>query len=119
MKINNNLIIKSFKLGLNASKERQFITVNAASGYFFDILYNELHKTFIETTTDVSIRSYANYLTSISLLGYILYSTGLHNEFIEAKIFKNIVNNKPIDIRQIESELFYSNKLNEYDLKSA
>ena len=88
-----DLIIKAFNLGATARQEKQFANVKAASIYFYDVIYAELswqYKGFID---EGLILSYADYLTSIALLGYILphicaYDEGLKNKLMDLILTK-------------------------------
>jgi hypothetical protein len=67
-----NLIYKAFNLGVIARQEKQFANVKSASNYFYDVIFSDLSRQYKDYIDDVHIISYADYLTSIAILGYIL-----------------------------------------------
>ncbi len=67
-----DLIYTAFNLGVIARQEKQFATIKAASNYFYDVIYTDLSRQYKGFIDDVLILCYADYLTSIALLGYIL-----------------------------------------------
>lgn len=85
------LIFTVFNLGVIARRKRQFATVQAASNYFYDIIYNDLFRQYKGFMDDVLILSYADYLTSIALPGYILPYVCAYDEDFKNKLMNLIL----------------------------
>lgn len=86
-----DLIHTVFNLGVIARGERQFVTVQAASDYFYDVIYNDLFRQYKGFMDDVLILSYTDYLTSIALLGYILPYVCAYDEDFKNKLMNLIL----------------------------
>lgn len=99
-----DLIFTVFNLGVIARGERQFVTVQAASDYFYDVIYNDLFRQYKSFMDDVLILSYADYLTSIALLGYILPYVCAHDEDFKNKLMNLILAKvkKPREVSEFE-----------------
>jgi hypothetical protein len=100
----SDLIFMAFNLGVSAVEERQFVTVKAASNYFYDLISTELSRRYEDLTDKVAVLSYANYLTSIATLGYTLPLVGVYNEDIKNKLINLIITNKPKEVSRFEYE---------------
>jgi hypothetical protein len=86
-------IFTAFNLGVIARQEKQFATVKAASNYFYDVIYTDLSRQYKGFIDEGLILSYADYLTSIALLGYILphicaYDEGFKNKLMDLILTK-------------------------------
>jgi len=101
------LVFTAFNLGVTARQERQFATVSAASNYFYDFIYNNLVQQNRGTIDDVLILSYADYLTSIALLGYILPYVCAYDEDFKDKLMNLILVKirKPREVSEFEELL--------------
>jgi hypothetical protein len=99
-----DLIFTVFNLGVIARRERQFATIQAASNYFYDVIYNDLSRQYKGFMDDVLILSYADYLTSIALLGYILPYVCAYDEDFKNKLMNLILTKvrKPREISEFE-----------------
>ena len=104
MDTTKDLIITAFNLGAISRQEKQFASVKAASNYFYDVIYAELSRQYKEFIDDALILTYADYLTSIALLGYILphicaYDEGFKNKLMDLILIKI---RKPKEVDEFE-----------------
>ena len=99
-----DLIFTAFNLGVIARQEKQFATVKAASNYFYDVIDTDLSRQYKGEIDDVLILSYADYLTSMALLGYILPHICAYDEDFKDKLLDLILIKirKPREVGEFE-----------------
>ena len=99
-----DLTLIAFTLGVTARQERQFISVQAASNYFYEVVSSGLLYQYKDIIDEALILSYADYLASIALLGYIVpYICSYDEDFIK-KIMAFILARKPRDVINFEEQ---------------
>jgi hypothetical protein len=86
-----NLIYTAFNLGVVARQEKQFVNVKSASNYFYDVIFADLSRQYKGFIDDILIISYADYLTSIAILGYILPHICTYDEDFKSRLMDLIL----------------------------
>ena len=99
-----DLIFTAFNLGVIARQEKQFATVKSASSYFYDIIFNDLSQQYKGLIDDMLIVSYTDYLTSISILGYILPHICAYDEDFKDRLMDLILTKirRPKEVSEFE-----------------
>lgn len=99
-----DLTFTVFNLGVIARQERQFATVQAASNYFYEVIYTDVYRRYKSVMNDVLIISYVDYLTSIALLGYVLPYICAYDDDFKDKLMNLILTRvkKPREVSEFE-----------------
>jgi hypothetical protein len=99
-----DLTFTVFNLGVIAREERQFATVQSASNYFYEVIYTDIYRQYESVMDDVLIISYADYLTSIALLGYVLPYVCDYDDNFKDKLVNLILTRvkKPKEVSEFE-----------------
>jgi len=97
-------VILAFNLGIAAREERQFASVQAAAGYFYEFIYSNLSQKYLGIVDEGLIRANAEYLSSIALLGYILPHVCSYEEEFKDRLVELIMKKlrKPREVTEFE-----------------